>query len=462
MDSLNANFPVSQPDNICGNYEWMSIRAGQDSSFSKKVEVCGELDSTTIINVQTINGEPYPPIVGGGGELPQNIDQPINCDEDEVVPAGTELRQAVRLISDYFCENKVSVLGGNLQQPVMGFEMTQNSEGRYGYATLNRQNNFPGDANYDGFNVILNEDPARFDGSVYDISVNGPFTLNDDIPGLGFYSFAPGDYEPKQMMYIPFDHYDTNSQRSSGGIYNLFKPVVDTTELIGDRIRLADTEDINNNLEVPLPGNGIRSQEGRPLAFYIDEPGVYRLNYKICMVDFEGDGVGLPNNGGDGDSGLPKNTQDRGFDFAYEINDTRLMPDSDLNADPPIRGRMVGTSLGSTFVLKRDGTRPDPDNYSRFPTYLGQSSRGNNPGVLAKNIPNEIIEKGQIFKFDAMVVIEPGDLIDHGDGVPRAKLNIKIRQAFIRDPPLIDPLLVYVRYFYCSIIRVSSSQYIVG
>jgi hypothetical protein len=43
MDALNVDVPVQQPDAECGNYSWMAVRAGQNSSFSKNLEVCGDL-----------------------------------------------------------------------------------------------------------------------------------------------------------------------------------------------------------------------------------------------------------------------------------------------------------------------------------------------------------------------------------------------------------------------------------
>ena len=223
--------------------------------------------------------------------------------------------------------------------------------------------------------------------------------------------------------------------------------------MFGYRIKLADALDINNDLSDPYLNGAIRSQEGRPLALYFDEPGVYRMSYKICMVDFEGDRIG--GLGGDGTSNIPENVIRRGVDLQYELNDSVLLTESDLSQNPPVRGKMVGTSLGSCMVFERNGiSRPQANNTSRFPTYLGQSSRGLIPLVEAKNIPNEVIEKGQIFKFDAYIRIDDIDLIDQGDSALSAKLNIKIKQAFVNNTG--DPFLMYIRYFFCAINRVSA------
>jgi hypothetical protein len=87
MDALNVDVPVQQPD-AEGNYSWMSIRAGQDSSFSGNVEVKGDL------TVNTVNGEAYPP--GGGGPGQDVVFNNVQVDGTLTLPDGPLLPRADR------------------------------------------------------------------------------------------------------------------------------------------------------------------------------------------------------------------------------------------------------------------------------------------------------------------------------------------------------------------------------
>ena len=106
MDSLNVNFPVSQEDEY-GNYEWMSIRAGQDSSFSGNVEIKGDL------LVSTINGESYTGGGGGGNFLPLDGNTPM--DNNLTVP-GTLNVNSINITGgvQYLERSGAQILNGSL------------------------------------------------------------------------------------------------------------------------------------------------------------------------------------------------------------------------------------------------------------------------------------------------------------------------------------------------------------
>jgi hypothetical protein len=92
MDSINVNFPVAQPDDN-GNYEWMAIRAGADSGFSKDVEVKGDL------KVTTINGASY---TGGGGDLFLPLNGQTPMDSGLTVPGTLTVNEVVITGPDQF------------------------------------------------------------------------------------------------------------------------------------------------------------------------------------------------------------------------------------------------------------------------------------------------------------------------------------------------------------------------
>ena len=254
MDCLNVNFPVAQPDKECGNYEWMSIRAGADSSFSKRLEVCGVLDAPNIVNVQFINGQPYPP-EGGGGDMGVSIECPVG---NEIVSPETSIPQAITNVAEFFCIRPIN--------------------------SISMEYNLRGALNYNDYDVTITNSPLLNDPeNTYMYPPPPPYS---SIGFLGMYFINSVDDldTPMPFLYIPYDN--TNNVE---GLIQSQANVGDNaqeTNFDGPKIRVNTVDDPNLSFASNFSPNVFNSKmEGAPLAFYFKETGLYQLNIKMVIVD---------------------------------------------------------------------------------------------------------------------------------------------------------------------------------
>ena len=133
IDCLNSSVPVYDPDEN-GCYRWMSVKAGQNSTFCANVDIKGDT------NVENINVNQDISVIGDinvtgtinhngsfDPELPLTTEQ-ITCDETEVVPAGTDVNEAIKLVSDYYCDRLDNLPTPSADRSILSLQLNTNRQ----------------------------------------------------------------------------------------------------------------------------------------------------------------------------------------------------------------------------------------------------------------------------------------------------------------------------------------------